>query len=350
VIGKFARVQFALLIAALIGFAVAVVGLRVPRVEQRINAVVAFDITQSMNVEDVRLEARNISRIALAREAIRRTVAALPCGSKIGYGVFTEYRTLILFLPIEVCANRKPLEDALKLINYKMAWSGNSEVAKAYFSGLRQLKSEFATRPADAAAALAPTAAEPALQIPALLFITDGHEAPPVNPKLRPRYDGKPGESPALLIGVGGDIPQPIPKFAPNGQPLGVWNADEVAQQDVYSQGRGSSTTDKLVDLGSDELSPATLSAFSRQAGGEHLSSLHADYLRLLAGETGAHYLRLTDAHSLLPQLSAIGLSQPIPVLANWDWIGAALGLLALLLFYSMPLIGPMISRSNFGH
>ena len=50
-----------------------------------------------------------------------------------------------------------------------MAWAGASEVAKGINSGMEAVKS------LDGA--------------PALLFLTDGHESPPVNPGYRPRYD-----------------------------------------------------------------------------------------------------------------------------------------------------------------
>lgn len=349
------RGQTVLLLAALTALLLAVLGVQSRRIEYRINAMAVFDITQSMNVEDVRLAGKPASRLALAREAVRHSLARLPCGSRLGYGVFTEYRTLILFLPIEVCANRQPLDDALNLISPRMAWSGNSEIAKGYLSGLRLLKRQFgvATDSAEPGSMNSEllgrieSGAKPGGPAPALVFMTDGHEAPPVNPKLRPRYDGKPGESPAVLVGVGGEAPQPIPKFDPYGRALGVWNADEVAQRDVYSEGRGSDQSDKLVDADAPApTTPAEQAAFARQSGAEHLSSLRADYLRLLAAESGAQYLRLTDVDRLLPQLTEAGLSQPIEVLASWDRAAAITGLTALLLFYAAPVCSRIFPRS----
>ena len=62
------------------------------------------------------------------------------------------------------------------------------------------------------------------------VFVTDGHEAPPLDPRHRPAFDDKPGDVAGLLVGVGGLLPVPIPKSDPMGRPLGFWRADEVMQ------------------------------------------------------------------------------------------------------------------------
>ena len=71
------------------------------------------------------------------------------------------------------------------------------------------------------------------------MFVTDGHEAPPLSPLHKPVYDGKPGEIRGLIVGVGADALMPIPKNDPEGRAMGFWGADEVMQTDGYSAGRG---------------------------------------------------------------------------------------------------------------
>ena len=58
--------------------------------------LVIFDITQSMNVTDYQLGEAPASRLAYAREATRRALRDLPCGSRVGWGAFAEYRSLLL--------------------------------------------------------------------------------------------------------------------------------------------------------------------------------------------------------------------------------------------------------------
>ena len=98
--------------------------------------LVVLDITQSMNVTDMQFDGRAVSRLAFAKQALRRSLLALPCGSKVGWAVFTEYRSFLLVAPVEVCANLSELRSTLAQIDGRMAWSGNSEVAKGVHSAI----------------------------------------------------------------------------------------------------------------------------------------------------------------------------------------------------------------------
>ena len=84
----------------LLGAAAWMPDLRLPR--NTSNTMVTFDITQSMNVADVMHGGVAVSRLALARAAMRDTLPALPCGSKVGWSIFADYRSFALLLPIEV--------------------------------------------------------------------------------------------------------------------------------------------------------------------------------------------------------------------------------------------------------
>ncbi len=272
--------------------------------------VVVLDVTQSMNVTDAELDGKPAARLAFAKHALREALLTLPCGSRVGLGLFTEYRSYLLFTPVEVCANLQELRSTLDRIDGRMAWTGNSEVAKGLLNGLK--------------------IAEQLPDKPALVFVTDGHEAPPLNPRHRPRFDGKRGETPGLVVGVGGLVPQPIPKTDPSGRPLGFWAADEVAQTDPRSQGRGGSVSGEAMADGEAGPSAAEAAALRSAGGGEHRSSLHEAYLKLLAGETGLGYLRLDSAAALAGAMTAPSLARPVP--ARFDLrLPLALAALALL-------------------
>lgn len=275
--------------------------------------VVVIDITQSMNVQDQRLGDKPVSRLAYTKHALRQALLALPCGSKIGWAVFTEHRSYLLFAPVEVCAHLDELRTTLDAIDNRMAWIGGSEVAKALHSGLaiaRQLPDK-----------------------PALVFVTDGHEAPPLNPRHRPAFDDLPGEVPGVVVGVGAPLASPIPKTDPSGRPLGFWAADDVLQRDPRSQGRGGSVGgERMVD----DAAPATAAAQGAAPGSEHLSALRETYLRLLAGEAGLAFRRLDNAEDLTAAMTAPELARRVSVRADGR-VPLALLALALVLWRHVP-------------
>lgn len=282
---------------------------RVPLPRPRFEHVVVLDITQSMNVTDVELDGRPASRLAFAQRALYQALDALPCGSRLGWGIFTEYRSFLLMAPVEVCANRAELRDALARIDGRMAWSGNSEVAKGLHAGLAIAK-ELPGKPA-------------------LVFVTDGHEAPPLNPRHRPRFDDKPGEVPGVLVGVGGLKPAPIPKLDPRGRPLGTWGADEVLQVDPRSQGRGASVSGE--SMADDAVAGAGAASLGATPGSEHLSSLREAYLRQLANENGLGYARLASPAALVAAMTAPAFERPVTVAFDLRLVLAALAFSLLL-------------------
>lgn len=278
-----------------------------PVTRAQVDAIAVVDITQSMNVLDGVAPGggKPVSRLAAAKAALSQLVEQLPCGSRLGLGIFTEYRTLLLLTPIEVCEHQQELLGTLALMDGRMAWAGASEVAKGINSGM------------EAAKALP--------HRPALLFLTDGHESPPVNPRYRPNLTVARGEVRGLLVGVGGDEPLPIPKFDPGGHAAGEWGADDVLQIDPRSIGRGGSLGGEQMvepeDAGVQPLPGVT-------PGSEHLSALREDYLKLLASETGLQYRRLGDAAALREALEGPKLAREAP--ARLD-LRPALGAAALL-------------------
>jgi mxaL protein len=256
----------------------------------RIDHVVVLDVTQSMNVQDELLDGRPVARLAFAKHALHGAIDRLPCGSKIGLGIFTEYRAYLLFAPVEVCANRAELRSTLAGIDNRMAWSGNSEVAKALHSGIGIAKQLPGT--------------------PSLVFVTDGHEAPPLSARHRPAFDDKPGEVAGLIVGVGALRPSPIPKSDPLGRPLGTWGVDDVMQTDPHSRGRGASVSGERMTEDGDAPAAAALGA---TPGSEHLSSLREAYLRLLAGENGFAFHRLQQADAFVAALRGPQFERSVP-------------------------------------
>ncbi len=294
---------------AVVALALAAWGPTVTLPLARFHGIVVIDVTQSMNVEDYAEADKPVSRLSAAKTALREALAAMPCGSRVGLGIFTEYRTLVLIAPLETCAHFRELRTTLENIDGRMSWAGRSEVAKGLYWALRQ-------------ADLLPGR-------PAIVFMTDGHEAPPVNPAHRPYFDGKPGKVAGLVVGTGGLQPMPIPKFDPDGRRLGFWSRDEVQQLDSYTQGRSSSVAgEKLAET--DE--PAVHADWAT-SGSEELSSLRERYLQVLAQELKLGYLRLDSGsagvRALTQALTQPALAARVPTQLS---LGYVFGTLALAL------------------
>lgn len=252
--------------------------------------LVVLDISQSMNVADRRLDGHPVSRLDFAKRLLHDAVAGLPCGSRVGLGAFSAHRSLLLMAPLEVCEHLAELQASLAFIDGRMAWAGGSEIAKGLHG------------------ALIDAAALP--RRPSVVFVTDGHEAPPLNPRHRPDFAGETGAVQGLVVGVGGFEPAPIPLSDAFGRQVGWWDADDVAQHDPFSQGRGTSVEgERFVEADR----PGSAAPLGATPGREHRSALREPYLGALAAELGLHYHRLVDAAALTAALTASDFTHPVP-------------------------------------
>jgi len=249
--------------------------------------IVFIDITQSMNVEDYALNGTPVSRLDYARHSIREALRELPCGSRIGLGAFAEYRTLLLLAPIEVCENYNDLLASLDHIDGRMRWLNSSEIAKGVFWSVRAAKEigEGAN----------------------VMFLTDGQEAPPPRSSALPNFeDVKSGQVHGWLIGVGGYVPQPIPKTDREGNRIGYWRAEDVIQRQSVSEGGTVGETR------------------------EHLSGLREPHLQRIAQRVGFEYAHLVTASTISEALRDPRFAQVRPVPTDLYWLPAAAALLVL--------------------
>jgi mxaL protein len=299
----------ALLAAAAALLVLALMAPRWPLPQSHWNHVVYIDITQSMNTRDMAVDGRPASRLAFVRHALHEGLRGLPCGSRLGLGLFTEYRVLLLMAPVEVCASYDDLLAVIGRIDGRMSWAGASEVSKGVFWALRT------TRELDGA--------------PSLLFVTDGHEAPPLRPGHRGALAEATGLARGSVLGVGGLTLSPIPKFDPDGNPMGMWAADEVMQTDTLSAGRtigGSRQT--LVE---EDGSPVKV---FESSGTEHLSSLKEEHLRQVAEQAGLGYRRLAGPPDLAAALRDPRLARQAVVPRDLSAVPAAVALLLLAMVF----------------
>lgn len=299
------------------------------------NFIFVLDITGSMNVADVAVGGSSMSRLEFGNQLVRKAVDEMACGSRAGLAVFTEHRTFLLFAPVEICENHLVISTMLDEIDGRMAWAELSEVAKGLYSGI------------EVVGRLASLAEGGDADDANLVFMTDGHEAPPVHPTLRPRFRGEPGQVRGMIAGTGGSQPVPIPRLDEQGQVTGYWAQDEVMQVDRHSAGRPTQGAEAMAGVDSADLQ-------DRIAGGaEHLSSLRESYLQVLAAETGLDYLRTTTPDAFADALLTSRYATRRTVGTRVGWIPAALSLLCLVyLFGSQFLRARAGTRQGreFGH
>ena len=284
------------LAGALLLLACAMPSIDLPR--DTVDVLVVFDITQSMDVEDVTLDGVRTSRLAWARESARRALRTLPCGSRVGWAAFTEYRTLVLLAPIEVCANYGDLLATLAHVDGRIRWGNASEISKGVFWAMRAAKELDAK--------------------PALVFVTDGQESPPVGESGAPLFDDlAPGQIHGWLAGVGGPVPMPIPRSDAEGHPFGYWRAQDVVQRLPGAGGAPSH---------------------------EQLSELRAGHLRALAVQAGLDYATLDDAAALGALMRDPRLAHRVAAPTDVAWLPAAAAL-ALLAWHFRPDARPRRGR-----
>lgn len=296
-----------------------------PRLELRpaAQAIVFLDISQSMDVTDVALDGPPVSRLEAAKASLQQALRRLPCGSRIGLGAFTEARALILLLPVEVCASYADLLEAVTRIDGGMRWGNASQISLGVTWAIRAIAESAGAAVdvagGDATGAAVSTTTDARNGDARLVFISDGHEAPPRPEHGEFPFNGvKPGTTRGWLVGVGGDVPLPIPRTLADGTRAGFWRADEVVQ---------TMPDDRRAGADGDGDDPAI--ALPRS---EQLSHLHEARLQNIAQRLELNYRRLDSPRALQEVLADpdMGTPAPVPIDMRWVPVAVALGLLVL--------------------
>jgi mxaL protein len=160
-----------------------------------------------------------------------------------------------LFEPLEVCRHFPAIEAAVREIDWRMAWDGDSRIELGVVNAFREAEK----RRLD------------------LVFVTDGDEAPHTDvPRLSDLLSMR-GPVHGWLVGVGSAEPHPVPRLDADDRIVGYWTAIDAARQGFHPN---------LVETIASASSPEALEASGALDGVvEHRSALRADYLRQLATE-----------------------------------------------------------------
>lgn len=300
------------LAAALLLVAIAIIVPRVKMVRPAFDVLAIVDITGSMNTRDMGVAGKPVSRLDASKASLRELLAQLPCHSRLGLGVFTERRSFVLFDPIEVCENFAPIDGAIAGLDWRMAWEGDSLVAK----GLHHAIGETARLDAD------------------ILFMTDGQEAPPLPPGTgTPPFEGEPGKVKGLVVGVGGAEKSPIPKYDEDGNEIGAYGPTDVPQEN--HSGPPPPDAEKRPGY-HPKWAPFGNAATT---GDEHLSSVRTAHLTELAGQTGLAYVGLKETPHLAPAIERTARPRHYSASVDIRPIPAALALAVLAGLFIAPLV-----------
>lgn len=252
----------------------------IPLKQERRSHFLLVDISQSMNVQDMSLAGKTVSRLQYTRAMLHGLVGRMACGSHVSIGLFAGSSVAALYAPMEVCRHYHVIQDTIAHLDWKNAWSANSRIRESLASISTVLRS-------------LPLATQPVL-------FTDGEEAPKLHAFNRKDLTHFQAGADWLFVGIGSQTGTPIPKYIENDQLIGYWSNESFAVQPGISQiSEGN--------LGARDESVA-LSPQDR-----YLSRLDARYLQSLAKEIGAQYV---SGQHLLDVVAAMQRQKPAQLAA----------------------------------
>jgi mxaL protein len=271
---------------ALLALSVAILNPRIDLPRDIHNYVFVLDITQSMNVRDMQVGGIAVNRLEYARRLLGTAIGKLSCGTKVSVALFANAEVVPLFIPIEVCANYGVLQDVLANLEWRMAWRGSSHLRL----GLQSASAMLTLLP------------EPAQ----IVFFTDGDEAAPINAITKIELTGLQGSSGWLLAGIGADTPSPVPKFNAKDEIIGYWSA--YATKIEPSQIVNEDSLGKRDD---------SIASDPREY---YLSALREDYMKEMAQDIGAAYVRADSQEKLLTAIEQLPPAghDSVPVALGW--------------------------------
>jgi mxaL protein len=239
--------------------------------------VFVIDITQSMNAQDYHVDQLPADRLSFVKISLKQVISNLPCESKVGLSLFTTKNSFLLFEPLEICEHYTAIVASLMKIDWRMAWSADSHIARGLYTSLKEINK------------LNPK--------PSLVFLTDGQQTPATAKE--PRFLRESGENSGLIVGVGNLHPVPIPKLDNNNIQTGYWQVSEAEGR----RGR------------------------SQAASGNYLTSVQEQALQRLARITGLSYHHLETPEKLVQALKTSKLQHRQKVSYDLRWILIALAL-----------------------
>jgi mxaL protein len=188
---------------------------------------------------------------------------------------------------MEVCAHFAALDETVAHLDWRMAWAADSFIINGLFSAVAQTPKLNSRLDKDMR----------------LAFISDGHQAPPINPDYAPKFEGKVGEVKGSIFGVGGTTPARIPKLDADDNISAYWELDEVMR---YASFGVSKKTQSVLDMENEQHGRNSPHGKTpAESINAHLSALDESNLKALANVTGLDYFRLGNDNTMADVLTS---------------------------------------------
>lgn len=264
-----------------------------------------IDISESMNVRDVNYASLNSDRLALAKLAVRESMAALPCGSRVSLGLFAGDETIVLFEPLEVCGHYPAIEQVVMRLDTRMRWIGDSWVIRALMMAMQEAEKRNMN----------------------LVMITDADEMPHKSaPRFNDLLDVK-GKVNGLLLGVGNTTPLPVPKLDGEHRIVAYWTPEEAVLEgnhpNLLAYVKELKPGERAPDGALDEVGEH-LSAFNRNLLQTAAQTAHLHFEHIKKPENAVQALKklpkTTNQHAERDANFIFGLCALFFVLLGWFW------------------------------
>lgn len=249
-----------------------------------------IDISESMNVRDVDYPKPHTSRLQLAKEIVRDSMASLPCGSRVSVALFAGDESVVLFEPLEVCRHFSAMEQVVARLDTRMRWVGDSWIVRALIMAVKEAQRRELN----------------------VVMVSDGDEMPRHSaPRLTELLEIK-GKMKGLLIGVGGEALQPIPKLNDQQQIIGYWTPEEAV-----IEGNHPNLLAYVKSLAPGErAAPGALDEVS-----EHLSALNKPFMTAIADASQFPFVHAQHPQQALQAFNAAGFQKSAPAQRDASWI-----------------------------
>ncbi|MDD2832910.1 MAG: VWA domain-containing protein [Methylotenera sp.] len=264
-----------------------------------------IDMSESMNVRDVDFPKPQTDRLTLAKLATRESMASLACGSKVSLALFAGDESVVLFEPLEVCRHFPGIEKVVSNLDRRMRWIGDSWVTNGLTASLIEAQKRQLN----------------------LVYITDGDEMPHRSAPIVTELAKLRGKVRGVLLGVGGDALQPIPRLNQQDEIIGWWTREDAVLEgnhpNLLAQVRALAPGERAPEGSLDEVT-------------EHTSSFNKVFMEALSQASGLKLVRIytpVDAVKALndPEFKKeamasrdarwiLGLVSAILVLIGWFW------------------------------
>ncbi|HQC29763.1 MAG TPA: VWA domain-containing protein [Methylotenera sp.] len=264
-----------------------------------------IDISESMNVRDVDFPKPQTDRLTLAKLAVREGMASLPCGSKVSVALFAGDESTVLFEPLEVCRHFPAIDQVVSGLDRRMRWIGDSWVTNALTASITEAKKRNLN----------------------LVYISDGDEMPARSAPIVTELSKLRGKVHGLILGVGGDALQPVPRLNQRDEIIGYWT-----REDAVLEGNHPNLLAVVRALAPGERAPeGTLDEVT-----EHTSSFNKVFMQAISLASGFELVRINtpkDAVNALKNADfqkeamaerdarwIFGLSAMLFILLGWFW------------------------------